>query len=382
MPDKQRRPRENRILRNRRDANGGTTTLFALAKVPPALAILAAVAMIFLADAPYLLVQGAFAIKDVFGARPFDEVSDPSEAEELLFSRSRDIRRFGIERLGLSNTKSYTRYKRIDREALVWVVSGVRETAWERHLWGYPLVGSLPYRGYYRREDALEEADRLKARGFDTVVRRVTAYSFLGVVPDPLYSFSLERPHSSLADLILHEMAHATLFVSGQGSFNENFATFVGLEGSRNYIEELYGADSEEYAEMVGRRRDREVARRLMRQLYEQLEKHFDSAEGDKLLSGKERIYTEFQARLAEDYSQLFSTDAYRWLAESELNNAVVDLFIKYSGELDLFYGLLAQQGDSLSRVIKTLQAHRKALRRDGLEEVRRLMEVSTPDQG
>ena len=381
MPEKDRRRRRKRVLRRLRGIRGKNGSLFGVGKLPPAIAILGAVLMVAVADAPYLVVQGSYAIRDLFGARPFDEIPSPSEAEELLFSRAAAIRRFGIERLGLSNTKSYTRYRRIDREALVWVVSGVQMTSWERHLWEYPLVGSLPYRGYYRREDALQEADSLKARGFDTLVRRVTAYSFLGIVPDPLYSFSLERPDSSLADLILHEMAHATLFASGQGAFNENFATFVGLEGSRRYIADRYGADSREYAEMVALREDREAARRLMRELHERLEEHFQTTTGDELIAGKERIYEEFQARLSVQYSELFTTEAYRWLAETELNNAVVDLFIKYSGDLDLFYRLLEQRGDSLSEVVETLLMHRKALRRGGLHEVRRLLEVSTPDQ-
>lgn len=361
--------RERRVFRN-------------LILGPLALTTIGVSVFMLFADAPYLVVQGSYALRDTFGARRFDRVANPSEAEKLLFSRAQDIRGFGVEELGLADTESYTRYRRIDREALVWVVSGVRETAWERHLWRYPFVGALPYRGYYRPEAAHREADRLKAEGYDAIVRPVTAYSFLGVVPDPLYSFALNRPHSSLADLILHEMAHATLFVSGAGAFNENFATFLGQEGSRRYIARTYGAGSPEYRQMAARREDRDTARRLLMELHEALVTLFESQDGGDLLSAKEGLYREFQSDLEENYQRYFRTDGYRWLAERELNNAVVDLFITYSGEVDLFYRLLDARNGSLVAVIEELEARRREIGRRGLEEVRRLAEISALDRG
>ncbi|MFP4429990.1 MAG: aminopeptidase [Spirochaetaceae bacterium] len=349
---------------------------------PLALATIGVSILMLLADTPYLVVQGSYALRDIFGARPFDRVPNPSESEELLFSRARDIRSFGIGELGLADTDSYTRYRRIEREALVWVVSGVRQTAWERHLWRYPFVGALPYRGYYRPEAARREAERLKAGGYDTIVRPVTAYSFLGVVPDPLYSFAVGRPHSSLADLILHEMAHATLFVSGSGAFNENFATFVGQEGSRRYIVRTYGAGSPEYEQMLARRKDRDAARRLLMGLHERLVVLFEEKGRVDLLAAKEEIYREFQSDLQANYQRYFQTDGYRWLAERELNNAVVDLFMTYSGEVDLFYRLLDARGGSLEAVLEELKSRRREIRRKGLDAVRRLAEVSAFDGG
>lgn len=338
--------------------------------------------LMFVADAPYLVVQGSYALRDTFGARRFDRVPDPSDAEELLFSRAREIRRFGIDELGLADTESYTRYRRIDREALVWVVSGVRRAAWERYLWRYPIVGGLPYRGYYRREAAHREAGRLRAEGYDTVVRPVTAYSFLGVVPDPLYSFAVDRPHSSLADVILHEMAHATLFVSGAGAFNENLATFVGQEGSRRYMARTYGPDSPEYHDMIARREDRDTARRLMMALHEGLVALFEEDGVVDVLSAKEGVYRDFQSDLEANYQHTFNTDGYRWLAERELNNAVVDLFIAYSGEVDLFYRLLDARDGSVVAVLEDLKSRRREIGRRGLDEVRRLAEISALDGG
>ena len=109
-------------------------------------------------DARYLAAQASYVVGDLLGAKQFSRVPDPTPQERELFSRVATISRFGFEALGLEDTAAFSRYKWIDREALVWVVSGVRQFAWQRYQWGYPFLGGLPYRGYYREADAAREA--------------------------------------------------------------------------------------------------------------------------------------------------------------------------------------------------------------------------------
>jgi predicted aminopeptidase len=86
----------------------------------------------------------------------------------------------------------------------------------------------MPYQGFYERNDAEAEAKRLKALGYDVIVRKVDNFSTLGFFKDPVYSFLTSYSPGEIANLIIHEQAHATLFVKGQSDFNEEFATFVG----------------------------------------------------------------------------------------------------------------------------------------------------------
>ncbi len=328
-------------------------------------------------DAPYLLVQASYVVRDLFGARAFHAVAEPTAREAELFARVRAIRRFGINELGLSQTRAYTRYRRIDRQALVWVVSGVEEFAWTRYQWRYPLLGRLPYRGYYRERDAAAEAARLRQAGYDALYRRVTAFSFLGFLPDPLYSFALERSYSSLADLILHEMTHAALFVRGQGSFNENLASFVGAEGSRQFMAATFGADSVEYREMDARRSDQETFRNLMLELRAELEAFYDrlpdDAPGTEAELQKQVIFRQFQQRVQSDYESLFTTDVFLWLTDQELNNALVDLYVTYSAEQDVFKELLAARGGSIPELLEDLRSIRSDIAHRGLTAVREL---------
>ncbi len=42
----------------------------------------------------------------------------------------------------------------------------------------------------------------------------------------------LNRSEGDLANLIIHEMSHATIFVKDSVDFNENLATFIGDRGA------------------------------------------------------------------------------------------------------------------------------------------------------
>jgi predicted aminopeptidase len=49
---------------------------------------------------------------------------------------------------------------------------------------------------------------------------------------------------ADLADLVIHELTHATLFLKGQDQFNEELASFVGSRGALLWLEASQGRDS------------------------------------------------------------------------------------------------------------------------------------------
>jgi len=114
----------------------------------------------------------------------------------------------------------------------VYVVSAARQDRLEAHLWRYPLVGRLPYRGFFERADADAAARRLAARDLDVDVRPAIAFSTLGWFADPLLSTVATEPPVAVAETVLHELWHATLFVPGEAAFNESAATFAGHRGA------------------------------------------------------------------------------------------------------------------------------------------------------
>ena len=117
----------------------------------------------------------------------------------------------------------------------------------------FPLVGRLPYKGFFDPERAEREAERLREDGFDVCVVPVAAYSTLGWFADPVTSPMLRGGDGRLVETLLHELVHATVFVREQTDFNEGVASFIGEEASVGFFA---ARDEDE-----GARRRREVAR-------------------------------------------------------------------------------------------------------------------------
>jgi predicted aminopeptidase len=134
--------------------------------------------------------------------------------------------------LGLHVGDAYTTFAEVPGDATVWVVSAARRDRLEAVEWRYPLVGRLPYRGFFERADADAVADRLAANALDVEVRPAIAFSTLGWFADPLLSTATAEPPVVVADTVLHELWHATLFLPGEATFNESTATFAGHRGA------------------------------------------------------------------------------------------------------------------------------------------------------
>src|SRR5207247_944853 len=73
------------------------------------------------------------------------------------------VREFARGRLGLRAGDSYTTFAEVPRDATVYVVSAARRDRLEAYDWGYPLVGRLPYRGFFSRTAAERAAGDLAA---------------------------------------------------------------------------------------------------------------------------------------------------------------------------------------------------------------------------
>jgi predicted aminopeptidase len=66
----------------------------------------------------------------------------------------------------------------------------------------------------------------------------------------------LSRSEGDLANLIIHEMSHATIFVKDSIDFNENLATFIGDRGAEKFLIDKYGEHSRQYTEYMEEDKD------------------------------------------------------------------------------------------------------------------------------
>lgn len=304
-----------------------------------------ALALPFLLSSCYVTTQGYHLASDLVSARSVERYrrSDRvTAAEEEFFQRVDAIREFGADVLGLRMGRAFTTYIATDREFLVSVVSAAGELNFDRKEWWFPIVGSVPYRGYYQPQGAQRMAARLRQDGWDVFVRRVDAYSSLGFFRDPLYTYMMHYDEARLADLILHEMTHATLWLRNEVQFNEEFATFVGRQGARDFLVSTYGAESPEVQKLDASREESAQYREAIRALRHRLEHLYSrDIQDEEKRAGKAELIAQFREHFHSPV---------------EINNAYIDLFTTYSGNVHLFEELHHQLGGSLATTIEEVQ--------------------------
>lgn len=203
----------------------------------------------------YGLGQGIGQMKIVWQATPIEKVmKDPdvsdSLKQKLLLVQS--IKKYAEDSLGLKPSKNYNKLYDQHGEDILWVVTAAEKYGVQPYLWKFPVVGKVPYKGFFNLEKAKKEARKMEQEGYDVHIGTVSAWSTLGFFKDPILSGMLNRSEGMIARLIIHELTHSTLFVKGNPEFNENLATFVGTWGARQYLADKYGENSKEYNDYNG----------------------------------------------------------------------------------------------------------------------------------
>ena len=157
-----------------------------------------------------------------------------------------EIKQFGVDSLGLEPSKNYTTFYDQHGKPILWVITASPRYKLEAKEWKFPIIGTFPYKGFFEEDKADAEEAQLAKAGYDTDINEVSAWSTLGYLKDPILSSMLYRSEGSLANLILHELTHGTLFVKGNLELNENLASFVGDWGAVGFLTRKYGLDSEQ----------------------------------------------------------------------------------------------------------------------------------------
>ena len=320
-------------------------------------------------------------------AIPLEDLAKSEEASEedrLFIQRVEDIRRFATEVLGLKESRNYTRYVELDRDYLAAIVSASAKDSFTRHEWWFPVAGRVPYKGFFNVEDARKERKKLEKKDLDIWIRGVDAFSTLGWFRDPLYSYMKEYSERSLADLIIHELLHATVYLKNHSQFNEELAEFVGSEGARLYTEKaksealssvsLDGEDpAEKETKEADARADSEAFRSFIRSLIEELDRLYKSdIPREEKLRRKEEIITAAKFRFNENYDAMFNTENYRNFAEVPVNNAYLELFRLYYEEDRYYKELYEKTGRDLPGFIaaaKTIKVKRRGNPKAELEK-------------
>ena len=255
-------------------------------------------------------------------AKPVNDLlSDPATPHELRerLQLVQAIRQFAADELGLAIKARYTRYTDLHRDFVLWNVFAAPEFSLQAKTWCYPFVGCVPYRGYFKEPAATRQAARLTAKGYETYVGGVPAYSTLGWFKDPVLNTFVDWPEPELVNLLVHELSHGQLWVNGDVAFNESFATAVAEIATR-----VWFAQKERMADYDAWQQRRQAwlsFRALLLQLKSRLETYYEQSEG--LDDGARRLgKSQLQAAFLECVQATARFARYRSFATEELNNA------------------------------------------------------------
>ena len=195
----------------------------------------------------YGVEQGLGQLEMVRNAVPIDDLlADPeypdSLKQKLLLIK--EIRRYAIDSLHLKDSKNYNAVYDLKGRPTAYVVQACEKYRIKKYLWKFPVVGKLPYKGFFDEEDAKKEVEWLEKQGYDTRIAHPSGWSTMGWFTDPVLSTMLRRSEGELADLIIHELTHSTVFVKDNSELNENIADYVGENGAKLYLASKYGDTS------------------------------------------------------------------------------------------------------------------------------------------
>ena len=264
-------------------------------------------------------------------------VADPATKPELR-AQARlvlDTRDYAAT-LGLAAKQTYTTYADVGRDTLLLNLSAAPKDCICAYTWKYPIVGRIPYKGFFDVRAAQREADRLAARGYDVYLRPAAAFSTLGWFNDPLLSTALTSDSVELAALVFHEIAHNTLYVRSATPFNESYAQLVAYRAAEHFFRTR--GDSAAARRAADRWHDEIVLGEYYDSLVGRLQRLYDSHPAPEALdSGRADAARWARTQLEGPVGARLLTYRIGRLAERPINNAQLVGARIYRTRLDLF---------------------------------------------
>jgi predicted aminopeptidase len=267
-----------------------------------------------------------------------------------------EVKAFGENELGLKKTDNYETVYLGSSQPPIYVVSAAPKDELRLITWWFPVVGKMPYLGFFDLDRAKREKKKLLEKGLDALIGRAQAYSTLGWFQDPIPLSLIEGSTLGLVETVLHEMTHTTLYVKGQGEFNEGLAVLVGKKGALLFLEKTYGHTHSSTLEATKSIHDEAVFSSFLASLLKELECLYHSSKTyEQKMTERERIF-EAALRQFEVLKSRLKTTRFLGFDKHPLDNAYLMSIALYHRHFDAFERVLAKNGGSIKSMIVFLK--------------------------
>lgn len=321
----------------------------------------------------YLVKLGWGQARILVHSRPNESVLNDTDVDESVREKIRlvmEAKAYGEEEIGLAKTSNFSRFYQVEGPALLYVVSASPKDRLEPYEWWFPITGRVTTKGFFSRKDAIREREKLEKRGLDVFVQGAQAYSTLGWLRDPIFSTMLDQDPAMVANVVIHELTHATVFFKDQFDFNEQIANFVGGQGAIDFTGARFGVGSFLQERAVGFVGDSILFAQFMKDVYQRLGALYARPVS---LAAKLRAREIIFLQAKEEFKTLrrkLKTDFYLGFEEIKLNNAAVLALGRYVVNIEQIQSVYGKLGRDLRRTV----AFFKEINRLGIKDPRKYM--------
>lgn len=317
-------------------------------------------ALVFPDAARYLWQSAEGQAQLLLTGRPVSEIlEDPTAAAQLKqqLRLVQQVKAFAETELKLKPTQNYSQYVDLKRNYLVMVLTGSPPLSFQSYTWWFPIVGTVPYKGFFDLEMGQAAQAELEAQGYETNFRAAPAYSTLGWFHDPLLSTMFGYGENYLINTVIHESVHATHWVPGEVTFNENMANFIGNQGVLAFYAQTYGQGSDKYQEALRKLDDQKIFAAFINRVYDELNaiytsERFEANKAEDKVAAIQRLK---QVYVQEVLPQIRST-GYAGFEKQDWNNALILSYRHYNQDQEKLEAIFDRLDRDISKMMNFLK--------------------------
>ena len=307
--------------------------------------ILLGVAMLFGGcgiDFAYLVPAASGQFNLIVKSVPLDQAMTSGQLTEEQITKLaliQDVRNYARDVMGLNVENNYTKFFDSHDQPVAYNVSAARKDVLEPRTWWFPIVGTVPYLGFFNSSLADAKFNKLREEGLDVFMYEIEAYSGLGFIPNIVFSPILKRSELAITDTIMHELLHSTVWRQNDTSFNESLATFYGRAGALRYMADRYPDQPEIIQDAMDRFEDSDRYTDFMLSVFKELGAFYASdLSSEQKIAGRGVVFQAGRDRFAQDIQPLMNRpDRYDWVQNIPDNNAWMLGVQRYNLDLQIF---------------------------------------------